>query len=94
MNTTHDLDLYGLTLSVTGTFIRGVWGTREDPPEPTTFEIDSVYCDGVNLTELFDSTYVGISSAVMCDKCKKTNKVRRITVLEDLEHEILEKYYE
>ncbi len=94
MNTTHDLELYGLRLSVTGTYIRGAWGTYEDPPEPTTFEIDSVYCNGVNLTELFDSTYVSISSAGMCHKCKKTNRVTRITVLEDLEHEILEKYYE
>lgn len=94
MNTTHDLDLYGLKLSVTGTYIRGVWGTYEDPPEPTTFEIDSVYCDGVNLTELFECTYVWIKGVVKCNECKKVTKVRKISAMEDLEQEILEKFYE
>ncbi len=94
MNTTHDLDLYGLKLSVTGTYIKGVWGTYEDPPEPTTFEIDSVYCGGVNLTELFECTYVSINPWVKCKKCNKVTKVRKISAMEDLEQEILEKFYE
>lgn len=94
MNATHDLDLYGLKLSVTGTYIKGVWGTYENPPEPTTFEIDSVYCDGVNLTELFDCTYVTINPYVRCRECNKVTKVMKISVMENLQQEILEKFYE
>jgi hypothetical protein len=94
MKNTHDLTRYGLELSVTGTYIRGIWGDYENPPEPTTFEIDSVYCDGVNLTELFDCTYIDITWANKCNECKTVTKVRKISAIEDLEQEILEKFYE
>jgi hypothetical protein len=94
MSKTHDLNYLDLKLTITGTYHSGRIGDYENPPEPQQFEIDAVYCEGVNLTELFDNVYSSFRRFEKCKDCNKTTKVWKINTMDELEYLIIEKYYE
>ena len=94
MSRTHDLNYLDLKLTITGTYYSGRIGDYENPEEPQEFQIDGVYCNGINLTQLFDSVYSSFRLIGKCNDCNKTTKVWKISTIDELECLIIEKYYE
>lgn len=61
----HELNFYGVTLLVTGTFYKGSFGDRETPPEPREFEIDKVMIGEYDANDLLENRMEEIESEIL-----------------------------
>ncbi len=53
---THEIEFYGLKIEVAGCYYKGSFETREQPADPQEFEIDAVYLNDENITELLENS--------------------------------------
>ena len=62
---THKITFKNTELDVTGTFYKGGFGTWEEAPTAHQFEIDTIDCQGLDLTELLDDYINEIENLVI-----------------------------
>ena len=75
---TYDIKFYGVDLTVNGYYYAGYAGDWQQPPEPREFEIFSVYCNDIDITEMLENSFSFNS---------------KVSMINEIEQEILENYY-
>ena len=66
---TLQITLDNVTLDVTGTYYRGGWGSWEEMPTPSQFEIDNVEINGVNVNDLLEDRMNEIENIIIDTIC-------------------------
>ena len=65
---TLQIKLDNITLDVTGTYYKGGWGSWEEMPVCSQFEIDSVEINGVNVNDLLEDRMFEIETLILTEK--------------------------
>ena len=62
---TLQITLDNVTLDVTGTYYPGGWGSFEEMPTVSQFEIDNVEINGVNVNDLLEDRMFEIETIIL-----------------------------
>jgi len=62
---THNITFYGTPLEVTGTYYKGGWGSWEEMPTVSQFEIDKVEINGINVNELLEDRMLELEHEIL-----------------------------
>ena len=65
---TLQITLDNVTLDVTGTYYKGGWGSFEEMPVCSQFEIDNVSIDGVCVNDLLEDRMFEIETLILTEK--------------------------
>ena len=62
---THNITFCGTPLEVTGTYYEGGWGSWEEMPTASQFEIDNVEINGINVNELLEDRMLELEHEIL-----------------------------
>lgn len=65
MKETHDIEFFGVTLTVSGYYDKGCPGDYFNAPEPRSFEIISVELQGLEINELIESKFTELENEIL-----------------------------